>query len=168
MQHTCDRRKCNGQHTGNGNTIISPVYGRGRKKLIRDRSASTTPTPGLEINARSTTEDNPNVITVVDQNGNTDLLKTENIEQTDNQNEQNIRKYIRTIRCYYYHSKLEFITVIHICYVCTCNYFLKKGEFGMTSLHAILYIQTKNSSSGNLVPVSNATTQHCADLFINL
>ena len=60
------------------NTIISPVYGRGRKILIRDRSTTTTPTPGLEINARPTTENNPNVITVVDQNGNTHLIKTEN------------------------------------------------------------------------------------------
>ena len=66
------------------NTIISPVYGRGQKNLIRDRSTTKTPTTGLEINARPTTEDNPpNVITAVDQNGNTDLLKTENIKRTD-------------------------------------------------------------------------------------
>ena len=39
---------------------------------------------------------------------------------------------------------------------------------GMTSLHAILYICTRNSSSDNFVPVNNATTQHCADRFINL
>ena len=71
------------------------MYRRGRKKLIRDTSTTTTPLPGLEINARPTTEDNPNVITVVDQNGNTDLIKTENIEQTDNQNQQNIRKSTR-------------------------------------------------------------------------
>ena len=77
------------------NTIISPVYGRGRKKLIRDRSTTTTPTPGLEINSRPTTEDNPNVITVVDQNGNSYLVKTENIEQADNQSEQNMRKSTR-------------------------------------------------------------------------
>ena len=77
------------------NTIISPVYGRGRKKLIRDRSTTATPTPGLETNARLTTEDNPNVITVVDQNGNTDLIKAGNIEQNDNQNEQSIRKSSR-------------------------------------------------------------------------
>ena len=76
---------------------------------------------------------------------------------------------IRIIRCYYYRLKFEFITVILIySYVCTCNYFLKKGECGMTSLHAILYMHTKNSSSDNFVPVNNATTQHCADLFINL
>ena len=68
------------------------MYGRGRKKLIRDRSTTTTPTPGLEINARPTTKDNPNVITVVDQNGNTNSINAENIEQTDNQNEQSIRK----------------------------------------------------------------------------
>ena len=77
------------------NTTISPVYGRGRKKLIKDRSTTTTPTPGPTINARPTTENNSNVITVVDRNGNTDLLKTENTEQTDNQNEQNMRKSTR-------------------------------------------------------------------------
>ena len=38
----------------------------------------------------------------------------------------------------------------------------------MTSLHAILYMYSTNRSSDNLVPVNNATTQHCADLFINL
>ena len=74
-------------------TTISPVYGRGRKKLIRDRK--NTPTPGTTINARPTTEDDPNVITVVDQNGNTDLIKSENIEPYENQNEQNIRKSTR-------------------------------------------------------------------------
>ena len=57
------------------NTTISPVYGRCRRKLIRDRNANATPTPGMEINARPTTEDDPNVITVVDQNGNNDLIK---------------------------------------------------------------------------------------------
>ena len=71
------------------NTTISPVYGRGRKKLIRDRKNTT---PGTTINARPTTEDDPNVITVVDQNGDTDLIKSENIEPNENQNEQNIRK----------------------------------------------------------------------------
>ena len=75
------------------NTNISPVYGRGRKKLIRDRKY--TPTPGTTINARQTTEDDPNVITVVDQNGNTDLIKSENIESNENQSEQNLRKSAR-------------------------------------------------------------------------
>ena len=75
------------------NTIISPVYARGRKKLIRDRK--NTSTPGSTINSRPTTEDDPNVITVVDQNGNTDLIKSENIEPNENQNEQNIRKSTR-------------------------------------------------------------------------
>ena len=75
------------------NKTISPVYGRGRKKLIRDRK--NTPTPGTTINARPTTEDDPNVITVVDQNGNTDLIKSENIEPIENQNEQNIQKSTR-------------------------------------------------------------------------
>ena len=71
---------------------------------------------------------------------------------------------IRTIRCYYYRLKFEFIIVILIySYVYTCSYFLKRG-----TLHAILYMYTINSSSDNLVPVNNATTQHCAGLFINL
>ena len=78
------------------NTTISPVYGRGRRKLIRDRKQNTNPTPGLEINARPTAEDDTNVITVVDQNGNNNnLIKTENIEQIENQNEQSIRKSTR-------------------------------------------------------------------------
>ena len=75
------------------NTNISPVYHRGRKKLIRDRK--NTPTPGTTINARPTKEDKPNVITVVDQNGSTDLIKSENIESNENQNEQNIPKSTR-------------------------------------------------------------------------
>ena len=78
---------------GNTNTSISPVYGRGRKKLVRDRKNTTT--PGATINARPTTEEDPNVITVVDQNGNTDAIKSENIEPNENQNEQNIRKSTR-------------------------------------------------------------------------
>ena len=75
------------------NTTISPVYGRGRKKLIRDRK--NKPTRGTTINARPTTEDDPNVITVVDQIGKTDLIKSENIEPNENQNEQNIRQSTR-------------------------------------------------------------------------
>ena len=70
MQHTGAWRKRAKQHWEN--TTISPVYGRGRKKLIRDRK--NTSTPGRTINARPITEDYPNVITVVDQNGNTDYL----------------------------------------------------------------------------------------------
>ena len=77
------------------NTTISPVYGRGLRKLIRDRKANATPTPRMEINATPTTEDDLNVITVVDQNGNDDLIKTENIEEIENRNEQNIRKSTR-------------------------------------------------------------------------
>ena len=77
------------------NTTISPVYGKGRRKLIKDRKQNTNLTPGLEINARPTTEDDPNVITVVDQNGNNNLIETENIEQIENQNEQSIRKSTR-------------------------------------------------------------------------
>ena len=76
---------------------------------------------------------------------------------------------IRTIRCKNYRLKFEFIILILIySFVYTCSYFLKKGGCGMTSLHAILYMYTKNRSSDNLVPVNNATTQHCADLSINL
>ena len=56
------------------NTTISPVYGRGRRKLIRDRN--NTPTPGTTIDARPTTVDKPNRITVVDQNSNTDLINS--------------------------------------------------------------------------------------------
>ena len=78
------------------NTTISPVYGRGRRKLIRDRKQNTNTTQGSTINPRPTTEDDPNMIKVVDQNGNNNnLIKTENIEQTENQNEQNIRKSTR-------------------------------------------------------------------------
>ena len=73
-----------------GNTSISPVYGIGQKKLIRDRK--NTPTPGTTINARPTTESDPNIITVVDQNGNTDLIKSESIEPNENENEQNMQK----------------------------------------------------------------------------
>ena len=76
---------------------------------------------------------------------------------------------IRIIRSYYYRLKFEFIIVILLySYESTCSYFLKNGDCGMTSLHAILYMYTINSSCDNLVPVNNATTQHCADLFINL
>ena len=76
---------------------------------------------------------------------------------------------IWTIRRYYNRLKIEFIIVMLIySYVYTCSYFVKKGECGMTSLHAILYMYTINGSSDKLVPVNNATTQHCAELFINL
>ena len=75
------------------NTTISPVYSIGRKKLIRERK--NTPTPGTTTNARPTTEDDPNVITVVDQNSKTDLIKSENIEPNEIQNEQNTRKSTR-------------------------------------------------------------------------
>ena len=77
------------------NTAISPMYGGGRRKLIRDTSITTTPTPGMEVDAKPTTKDNPNVVTVVDQNDITDSIKTENIELTDNQNEQHTRKSTR-------------------------------------------------------------------------
>ena len=60
-------------------TTISPVYGRGKRKLIRDRTNETTPGKSDRTIA-PTTEDDPNKITVVDQNGNTDLIKIEMIE----------------------------------------------------------------------------------------
>ena len=100
MKPAGDGRKCVKQHTDPNdtrtrleNTTISPVYSRGRKKLIRERM--NTPTSGTTANARPTTEDDPNVITVVDQNGNTDLIKSENIEPNEIQNEQNTRKQTR-------------------------------------------------------------------------
>ena len=77
------------------NTTISSVYGSGRRKLFREKNIATTPTPGLKIDARPTTEDNPKVITVEDQNSNPDLSNSENTEPTDKQNEQNIRKSTR-------------------------------------------------------------------------
>ena len=190
----------------------------------------------MELNARPITEDDPNVITVVDQNSNNDLIKTENIEEIENRNEQNIRKSTRlrstnpinrygnpimfrllqvtplmngaqritskrvttkrpsdlkkanserkeeeyyteqtvyktfkniwTVRCYHYQLKFEFISVLSI-YVYTCSYLLKKGECGMTSLHAVMYMYPINSSNDILVPVKDATARYYADLFIN-
>ena len=75
---------------------IIPVYGRGKRKLIRDRNAQTSPgqmnlqmyleklneSEETQNNATPTREEDPNVITVPDKNGNTDLLKIEQIENT--------------------------------------------------------------------------------------
>ena len=52
--------------------------------------------------AKHAIEENPNAITVVDRNGNTDSIKTEitdiiNIIETENQNETNLRKSSRLI-----------------------------------------------------------------------
>ena len=51
------------------NTEMSPVYGRGRRKFIRNRNNITTPGGRTEqdIEARPTTEDDPIIITVIDQ-----------------------------------------------------------------------------------------------------
>ena len=69
------------------NTTISPVYGRGKRKLIRDRTSQTTPGKSDKTIA-PTTEDDRNIITVVDQNGNTDLIKTEMIEKINTDENQ--------------------------------------------------------------------------------
>ena len=52
-------------------------------------------TPGATIEVRPTTEDNPNIITVVDHNGNTDLIKSENIDMNEYQNEPSLRTSTR-------------------------------------------------------------------------
>ena len=75
------------------NTTISSVYGRGRRKSIRDRSSATTSC--ATIVARPTTEYNPNVITVVDQNRITDSKKSENLDINENQSDSNVRKSTR-------------------------------------------------------------------------
>ena len=54
------------------NTTLSPMYGKGKRKLIRDKS--NVKTLGGNKEARPTTEDNPNIITVVDRNSNTDSI----------------------------------------------------------------------------------------------
>ena len=75
-------------------TKLCPVYGRGTKKLIIDRSVQQQSpcqstlrmhlenmTEGQLEEARETAEENPDSITVVDRNGNTDSIK---IEQKEN------------------------------------------------------------------------------------
>ena len=71
------------------------MYDRGRRKLIREIISATTSKPGATTDARPTTEDTPILITVVDQNGITDLIKSENIDINDIQNEPNVRKLTR-------------------------------------------------------------------------
>ena len=79
-------------------TEMRPVYGRGRRKFIRDRN--NIPTPGgrteQDIEARPTTEVDPIIITVVDQSGNTDLIKTE-LLQTINPNDNQIEPVTKTL-----------------------------------------------------------------------
>ena len=83
-------------------TEISPVYGRGKRKLIRDRKAQKSPgqinlkmylellneSEETRYNTIPTTKEDPNVITVTNKNGNTDSIKIEQIENT-NQNTNN-------------------------------------------------------------------------------
>ena len=74
---------------------------------------------------------------------------------------------IWSIRCY--RLNFEFISVLSIC-VYTCSYllFIYKGECGMTSLYAVTYMYSINSSYDSFVPVKDATARNHADLFINL
>ena len=74
---------------------------------------------------------------------------------------------IWTIRCYHYRWQFEFISVLSS-YVYTCSYLLYRGECGMTSLHAVMYMYTINSNYDILVLVKDSTAQYCADLFIIL
>ena len=83
-------------------TEISPVYERGKKTLIRDRNAQKSPgetnlqmhleklneSEEIQNKTTPTTEEDPNVITVTHKNGYTDLIKTEQIENT-NENTNN-------------------------------------------------------------------------------
>ena len=48
-----------------------------------------------DADGRLTTEGNLNVITMVDQNDHTDLIKSENIDINDNRNQLNVRKSTR-------------------------------------------------------------------------
>ena len=63
---------------------------------------------------------------------------------------------IWTIR--YYRLNFEIISVLTI-YVYTCSYlpFIYKGECGMTSLYAVTYMYSINSSHDSFVPVREAT-----------
>ena len=74
---------------------------------------------------------------------------------------------IWTIRCYC--LNFEFISLLTI-YVHTCSYllFIYKGECGMTSLYAVTYMYSINSSHDSFVPVKDATARNHADLFTNL
>ena len=99
-------------------------------------------------------------------------IKKENSERKEEEDytEQTVYKTvinIWTIRCYHYRLNFDFISVLSI-YVYTCNYLLYRGECGMTSLHAVMYMYTINSSYDILVPVKDATARNYADLFINL
>ena len=56
------------------------MNGRFRRKLIRDRNSPVAPGRS-DKKLAPTIEDDPNIITVVDQNGNTGLIETEMIEK---------------------------------------------------------------------------------------
>ena len=88
----------------------SPVYGKGKKKLIRDRSVQQQSPVQSNLRmhlenmteeqleeARGTAEGNPDTIPVVDRNGNTDSMKIEQIENINTiyENEPAIRKSTR-------------------------------------------------------------------------
>ena len=94
-------------------------------------------------------------------------LKNENSERKEEEDytEQTVYKTvinIWTIRCYHCRLNFEFISVLSI-YVYTCSYLLYKGDCGMTSLHAVMYMYTINRSYDFLVPVKDATARYCAD-----
>ena len=91
-------------------TETSPTNGRGKRKQVRDRNAQKSPgQPNLQMclenltetgdinNVTPKTEEDPDVITVTDKNGNTDLIKIEKIEYTNqnNNNEPTTRKSAR-------------------------------------------------------------------------
>ena len=92
-------------------TEKSPVYGRGKGKLISDRGTQKssgkstckciwkrrTSRKKIQQNITPTTEDVPNIITVTDENGNIDLIVLEQLENTDQNinNELTIRKSTR-------------------------------------------------------------------------
>ena len=86
-------------------TPASLGNGRGRKKLIRDRTFQSPGDNNLKFyvenmkqqqldEARHAIDENPDVITVIDRNGNTNSIKTEPIDnihlnETNNQPETN-------------------------------------------------------------------------------
>ena len=108
---------------------------------------------------------------IIEERGNDRKTKKENSERKEEDyTEQTVYKTIIniwTIRCY--RLNFEFISVLSIC-VYTCSYllFIYKGECGMTSLYAVTYMYSINSSYDSFVPVKDATVRNHADLFINL
>ena len=78
-------------------TEVSPVYVRRKRKLPRNRSEQKSQgqinlqlylekmnePENIQQNITLTTENDPNVITVTDKNSNTDLIRTERIENTN-------------------------------------------------------------------------------------